>query len=305
MASKRSAAAGNSLFDMYRAPDGRAARSSPPSRHRQHGTTRSAQLRSAGIRLTCYLNCEADNGRSTVVALPSECDSIEEVIPKIQQRMQLDKRMLYIAELFTVVGEPIRSYQQIIDAAKADSPVIVGCGEPFDESHIPDALLEYHLNGEGRKGVKSVNKELKDKRKRQQAAKAQRVREQGFGVTPHVSAAAVAKQQQQQDNHEKAEKIRHRYMDGLVQRANQQQAMMHAVRENIKWCKMEAEESRLNREQYEQDRLDRLAEERAEQILDFDTSKREAMERAQRLHDKVKGEADEAKFSRQGPPLLW
>ena len=365
-----------SLFDMYRAPaDGSAARGGgggAPRRKVAHGTTRAAQLRASGHKLTCYLNQEVDRGRSTVVTLPTECDTIGEVIPLIQKRMGLDKRMLFASELFTVGGEEIRRYQQIVDAAKSDAPIIVGCGEPFDETRVPDALLEYHLNGDGRKGVKKVTRELNDKRKRQQGVKAQRVRDQGYGVSPEISAATMSREHQHQANVEKANAVRHRYMTGLVQRSEEQQRLMAAVQENIMHCKMEEEESRLAREvcmhargtrvarawhahhgtlmarswhaliarshrtlmacsfrprprpprssslhahrvrrvhaqDYELDRMERLAEDRQQQQRDFNATKREELQRAKLLHDKVKADHDEAKEAKSegGWLNLW
>ena len=84
------------------------------------------------------------------------------------------------------------------------------------------------------------------KRKRQQGVKAQRVRDQGYGVSPEISAATMSREHQHQANVEKANAVRHRYMTGLVQRSEEQQRLMAAVQENIMHCKMEEEESRLN-----------------------------------------------------------
>ena len=50
---------------------------------------RSSRMRAHGIKITCYLNTECDRGRATVIHLPDECDTLGEVLPKIQHRMQL------------------------------------------------------------------------------------------------------------------------------------------------------------------------------------------------------------------------
>ena len=73
-----------------------------------------------------------------------------EVLPKIQARMLLDKRMLYASELFLPDGTKISSYDVLVDTARRDTAVIVGCGEPFDPQCIPPSMLSVHLQGGGR-----------------------------------------------------------------------------------------------------------------------------------------------------------
>ena len=79
------------------------AMSSPP-RSVGHSPTRTSRLRSNIIKLSCYLNGEADRSRATVVRLPEECDTLGEVIPKIHKRMGMDKRIAFAAELFLPDG---------------------------------------------------------------------------------------------------------------------------------------------------------------------------------------------------------
>ena len=119
-----------SLYDQYMSPS--------DARHKLgHGETRTARLRATGVKLSVYLNTEVDRGRATVISLPEDCDTLGEVLPKIQQQMQLDRRMCYAAELYLPDGTRIASYKQLIDAAALDTAIIVGCGEPFDPSTIP------------------------------------------------------------------------------------------------------------------------------------------------------------------------
>ena len=112
---------------------------------REHKHTKSSRLRTTVVKLSCYLNGEADHSRATVIRLPEECDTLGEVLPKIQQQMQLDKRMSYAAQLFLPNGDEISTYKALIDAAALDTAIIVACGEPFDPSSIPYDLLEFHL----------------------------------------------------------------------------------------------------------------------------------------------------------------
>ena len=82
----------------------------------RNSQTLTSKLRSTGIKLGCYLNTEANRGRSYTVHLPEACDTLGEVFGLIQRKMQLDQRMLYAAELFLPDGTkstqlPFLSYQ--------------------------------------------------------------------------------------------------------------------------------------------------------------------------------------------------
>lgn len=280
-------AASSGLYAQYSSPAGRVGSPSRAKSQRStHNTTRSAQLRAAGVRLACYLNSEVDSGRSTIVQLPAECDTLAEVIPKIQQRMQLEKKMLYACELFLPSGEIIKSFKTLQEAAAADSPIIVGCGEPFDPLRIPNGMLEFHLNGGGRKAVKSVHKELQDKRKQERAVRAQTVREAGHGFTNE--ATVVARTQHVEANREQYRLARQRYMQGLAYTAQQQEELLQSVYQNVAYSRMEQEESRETREYNERERRERLRLERQQQEDDLRMAREAEMDRVQSLHDKVK-----------------
>jgi hypothetical protein len=106
-----------SLYDQYMSPSEARA-----NRKVDHGETRTTRLRSTGVKLSCYLNTEVDRGRATVISLPEECDTLGEVLPKIQQQMQLDKRMCYAAELYLPDGSKIATYKALIDAVRTTRP---------------------------------------------------------------------------------------------------------------------------------------------------------------------------------------
>ncbi|KOO35149.1 hypothetical protein Ctob_012321, partial [Chrysochromulina tobinii] len=135
-----------------------------------------------------------DRASSTIVQLPADCDTLEEVIPYIQKKLQLDKRMLFVAELFTPTGDLINSWDQLVQAAQTDTPIIIGCGEPFDAMRVPNALLEMHLNGGGRKAVKRVTRELKDKRLAERQDRAEMERLPSAAAFDDWARAAVAEQ---------------------------------------------------------------------------------------------------------------
>ena len=60
-----------------------------------HSPTKTSRLRSNIIKISCYLNGEADRSRCTVVRLPEECDTLGEILPKIHARMGMDKRICF------------------------------------------------------------------------------------------------------------------------------------------------------------------------------------------------------------------
>ena len=231
-----------SLFSQYASPDGR-------PRRRGNATTRSAQLRANGVRLHCYLNCEGapslvGGGRqSTIVKLPDECDTIDEVLIKIQARMHLDARMLYASELYDVHGTPIRTMSQLTKLAVVDSPIMVGCGEPFDASRIPPDLLKIHDQGGGRKGAQKVQDDLRQKRMATQRQKAEKVREAGHGMSSE--AVILARTQNIATNRAHVEEMRHKYMESILLRAAQQEDLMQSVKSNMAMHKMEAAESKV------------------------------------------------------------
>ena len=82
-----------SLYDTY-------ATSSPTSTSRSrrvgHSPTRTSRLRNSIVKLSCYLNGEADRSRATVVHLPEECDTLGEVIPKIHHSDNVHSIMMLV-----------------------------------------------------------------------------------------------------------------------------------------------------------------------------------------------------------------
>merc|ERR1719454_1795511 len=237
----------DSLFDRYMSPSEARA-----NRKLGHGETRTTRLRATGVKLSVYLNTEVDRGRATVISLPEDCDTLGEVLPKIQQQMQLDKRMCYAAELYLPDGTKITSYKALIDASALDTAIIVGCGEPFDPSTIPYDILEFHLQGGGRAAAKKVKRQLQDKRKEEALEKADTVRASGHGLD---SRAAITSQTQE-ENREQANMQRQEYMEQLMYRAAQQKSLMDRVHQNNMMHKIEQDEMRAKREEFERVRLE-------------------------------------------------
>lgn len=234
----------SSLFDRYAAPVGSAL-----SRITRHGhfQTRTSRLRAGGVKLACYLNTEVDRGRATIISLPEECDTLGEVLPKIQLHMKLDKRMLYAAELFVPNGDRLNTYADLVDAAEKDTAIVVGCGEPFDQSTIPYDILEFHLHGGGRQAASKVKKELADKRQLDAYEKADSVRQSGHGVHPNSVAVVTARSQTMESNRNQAAQMRHEYMEQLMFRASQQKEMVDRVQMNNAMHKMEMLEAKSRR----------------------------------------------------------
>ena len=116
-----------------------------------HSPTRTSRLRSHILKLSCYLNGEADRGRATICRLPLECDTLGEVLPKIHKRLDLDKRIAYAAELFLPDGTKIKTYQELEDAAENDHAIIVGCGmmgsEPYAHTIPTSSARKFRKDG--------------------------------------------------------------------------------------------------------------------------------------------------------------
>jgi len=278
---------GAGLFDRYASP------SSAGRVRRGHSPTRTSRLRTQGVKLACYLNTECDRGRSTIIHLPEECDTLGEVLPKIQQAMQLDSRMLYAAECFLPSGEKITSYQQLIQAAAIDTAIIVGCGEPFDPSTIPFDILEFHLQGGGREAPKKVKKELAEKRKAFAVERADTIRASGHGVFPNSSAVVTARSRTVETNRELAAHMRHEYMEQLMYRASQQQELVSRVRECNQMHQIEHKESKNRRMRYEASRLQKIDDEKKAAKEEYRAKKASQKQRIKAIHDKVKTDYDQ------------
>ena len=59
--------------------------------------------------------------------------TLKDVLAVIQRITKLDKRFLYARQLFLPDGE-LRMAIALAAAASNDTPVIVGCGEPFNRT---------------------------------------------------------------------------------------------------------------------------------------------------------------------------
>ena len=247
--------AGDSLFDRY------ASESQSSRRFGGNGNseTLTSRLRSTGKKLTCYLNTECNRGRATIIHLPEACDTLGEVFPLVQRRMGLDNRMLYAAELFLPDGNKITSYKVLAEAAALDTAVIVGCGEPFDSSTVPQSMLSFHKYGGGREAPKAVKKELAEKKMRAAQLKADQVRASGHGLSN--AAASAAKLASIETNRESAAMMRHDYMNQLIVRSSQQTELIRHVQANnarLRSDRAKREAAKLS--VWSQDRLQDLSE---------------------------------------------
>mmetsp|Transcript_3464 Transcript_3464/g.7468 ORF Transcript_3464/g.7468 Transcript_3464/m.7468 type:complete len:329 (-) Transcript_3464:672-1658(-) len=268
-----------------------------------HSATRSSQLRQLGVRLNVYLNCEGvgvtvvggPKGHGTIVQLPAEIDTLNEVLRHIQLKLDLNQRMLYAADIFLPDGYVIKNMTELIDAARLETPVIVGCGEPFDGSRVPHDLLEFHRQGGGRAAVHKVNDELKLQRRDFKRDKAETVRQDGHGVYPNSLAVVNARTQAVEANREKAAYMRQRYLEGLVRRTEDDQDYLRAAQANIMFHKMEEEEGRAAREDFERERMERLNGERLSSVKEIRTRRAAETDRVQMLHAKIKAGKEQQK----------
>jgi len=284
----------DSLFDRY---------SAPSSGHKKsgHQWTRTVRLRSNGVKLNCYLNTEVDRGRATVISLPEDCDTLAEVMPMIQLKMQLDRRMLYAAELYLPNGELITSWEALEAAARLDTAIVVGCGEPFDPTSIPYDILEFHLQGGGRKAAKKVKHILQDKRKEEALEKADTVRASGHGLTP--VAVITSRNQNIETNRDAANMQRHEYMEQLMYRAAQEKELMDRVQQNNAMHKMEQEEAKIRRQEYERERFEMLEYQRKVAKENMDMKKAEMQAKIGAVHAKVKSDFENSAFYKKSKRL--
>ena len=249
-------------------------------------TTRTVRMRATEVKLSVYLNTEVDKGYATVISLPSRCNTLPLVLQKIQEAMQLDKRMLYASELFVPDGTRINAYQVLVDYAALDTAIIVGCGEAFDHTSIPYDLLQFHLNGGGREAAKKVKKMLEEQRKEECLEKADHVRASGHGLDSR--AAVDSKQHNQQMNRKYVEEQRWEYGEQLMLRAAQHHNLMSSVQRNNITRKMEEEERRQKREDFERARREALAQERELDKELASLRKQAERDKIKEMHDKVK-----------------
>ena len=290
------AGASSSLYDKY-APTAESVRKG------QHATTRSAQLRACGVRLNCYLNSEGvgvtyvggPKGHGTIVQLPVEVDTLEEVLQHIQLKLDLEKRLSFAADLFLPDGKIIKTWEELLDHSKRMTPIIVGCGEPFDGSRVPQDLLEFYLQGGGRDAIQKVNKELAKQRMYKRSDQAEAVREDGHGVYPNSLAVVQSRTHTVEANREKANMMRQRYLEGLVRRHEEDQDYLRSAQQNIMFHKMEEDETRARREEWERDRMDRLNAERKSTRSECNQERKLQLEQRKAMHAKIKEGKDKQK----------
>ena len=93
--------------------------------------------------------------------------------------------------------------------------------------------------------------------------------------------------------------MRQYYMESLVRRTADQEDLKFCAQQNIKFHRMEKEESRLRYEEKMAERMERLRAERKNDTLDVLQSKREDAQRAKALHDKVRAGAATHKLKKK------
>ena len=232
-AGNRTPGGGGSLFDRYAEGEAK-----PASVFNLQ--THTSRLRAQGIKLVCYLNTEADRGRSVVVHLPEAEDTIAEVIPYIQRKMQLDKRMKFAKKLHTPDGSPVTTWEHLTSAAASETPIIVSCGEPFDSTTIPTSMLAFQEHGGGRGAAHQVKHELQERRKKAAQLKADQVRATGHGTT--TTAAKSARVDAVERNRNQAAQMRHEFMENLLLRAAKQEELVTQVKSNNERHRAERED---------------------------------------------------------------
>lgn len=297
---------GGSATGLYDAYAGERFMKSTTSARVGHSPTRTSRLRSNIIKLSCYLNGEADRSRATVVRLPEEVDTLGEVIPKIHKRMGMDKRIAYAAELFLPDGRKIKTYRELVDAAELDHAIIVGCGEAFDPTTVPYDLLEAYLHGGGRDGLKKTNAELKEKQIIAAHEKADTVRSDGHGIYPNSAAVVTARMEVVDNNKALAAQMRHEYMEQLMFRAEQQKALANIVQQNTKMHKIESQASKERRAEMDAERMQRIVDEKNEERARFDAKRATLKAKIKAKHDRIHNQYNETKDIRNpyGPGNL-
>ena len=67
--------------------------------------------------------------------------------------------MKYAAKLYTPDGTLITSFDALANYANAEIPIVVACGEPFDPTTIPVAMVSFQEHGGGRAAAAQVKHE--------------------------------------------------------------------------------------------------------------------------------------------------
>mmetsp|Transcript_10792 Transcript_10792/g.27753 ORF Transcript_10792/g.27753 Transcript_10792/m.27753 type:complete len:151 (+) Transcript_10792:447-899(+) len=118
--------------------------------------------------------------------------------------------------------------------------------------------------------------------------RAEAVRQDGHGVYPNSLAVVQSRTQAVEANREKAAMMRQRYLEGLVRRNEEDADYLRCAQQNIMFHKMEEEESRARREEYEMERMDRLNAERVSTKTECNQERMMLLEKKKALAAKVK-----------------
>jgi len=216
------------------------------------------------------------------------------VMPKVQQEMQLDRRLMYAAELYLPDGQKIETFEDLEKAARLDTAIIVGCGEPFDPTSIPFDILQFYKEGGGRSAAKKVKRILQEKKREEALDKADTVRASGHGLTP--VAVITSRNANVETNRQQANIQRHEYMEQLMYRAAQEKELMDRVQQNNAMHKLEQEEARARKADYERERFEMLAYQRQLQKEEAERKKAEQRRKTAEMHKKVKSDFENSAF---------
>ena len=100
----------------------------------------------------------------------------------------------------------------------------------------------------------------------------------------------------QEDNRAQANLQRQEYMEQLMYRAAQQKDLMDRVHNNNMMSKLEQDESRAKREEFERMRLEALAEQRRYDKEVAEMKKQQVQGQIKKMHDKVKNDFESSAF---------
>ena len=106
-----------------------------------------------------------------------------------------------------------------------------------------------------------------------------------------------------ESNRGHAAQMRHEYMEQLMYRAAQQKSLMDRVHNNNLLHKMEQDEARAKREEFERVRLETLADQRRLDKEISEMKKAEAREKIKVMHDKVKTDFESSGFYKKSKRL--
>jgi hypothetical protein len=207
----------------------------------------------------------------------------------------------YAAELYLPDGKKIASWEELETWARLDTAIIVGCGEPFDPTSIPFDILEFHLQGGGRKAAKKVKHILQDKKKEEALEKADTVRSSGHGLTP--IAVITSRNENIEANRQAANMQRHEYMEQLMYRAAQEKELMDRVQQNNMMHKMEMEEAKIRKQEYERERFEMLAMQRKLQKEEAEAKKAQMAAKMSAMHNKVKSDFENSAFYKKSKKM--